>query len=612
MLDSIFFSERQFNKPVRLPCNTYVRATLTKKQVEVQQTERGSRDTSIECCPPAQETTCTRKPIVRPVVLKKQLYSHSPVNSTGTAPMLNRDTKKRNELFKIWNDNNDAQKTAARENRNSLFHSCMAFGPKQTENTEGMTPQETLESVKREFSKMVNITEDLLKKSNASKLQLETAQRSSLEGGKLGASGGPMKPKTMIGSLNNPAANNSLFGICGDYKILLSTSRVDCSKEEGRCGSFSHRSEPNTDNTITSAVKKIVGSNKPFLIPSREAVTRFPKQSTVKNFCQKSTAQNNLTAKENDSPKKVKSKFVHPATGLKEPQVLRGMTKADNYFMDSVLIEPIVPIAVKEQKGISPKGSDDVVKDNAEGKREEVKITEGSRSPHVPTENEVCNDQKRDPPENKFLEKEFNKYLHKKDSNFRIIDEELLKRNIVLVNNEKQHISKVGIESCNISSEQSIVEADKSHNNLRQQIIENMSRKIPRPVTIIPDESPHCSSPATATSISNGNLSRIKPDLYDKLDSTSATDSNNSFEVNERKSQVIQICDLTNSLEDLSRLDKICRIIEISDELSDKLFSSLDQEGLTGIQQKKWSFKDFCERIQLDDFCNKIFGKTRI
>lgn len=99
---------------------------------------------------------------------------------------------------------------------------------------------------------------------------------------------------------------------------------------------------------------------------------------------------------------------------------------------------------------------------------------------------------------------------------------------------------------------------------------------------------------------------KAKQDLFDKLDSTSATNSENSFHVKEKQSQVICINDLTNSLEDLSRLEKICKIIEISDDLSDELFSKLKPTEPT-MKNKKWSFKDLCAKIKLDDFCDKVF-----
>ncbi|KPJ15614.1 Glyceraldehyde-3-phosphate dehydrogenase [Papilio machaon] len=100
---------------------------------------------------------------------------------------------------------------------------------------------------------------------------------------------------------------------------------------------------------------------------------------------------------------------------------------------------------------------------------------------------------------------------------------------------------------------------------------------------------------------------KTKQDIFDKLDSTSATNSENSFHVKEKQSQVICINDLTNSLEDLSRLEKICKIIEISDDLSDELFSKLKPTEATCMKNKKWSFKDLCAKIKLDDFCDKVF-----
>ncbi|KAI5637550.1 glyceraldehyde 3-phosphate dehydrogenase, NAD binding domain-containing protein [Phthorimaea operculella] len=100
-----------------------------------------------------------------------------------------------------------------------------------------------------------------------------------------------------------------------------------------------------------------------------------------------------------------------------------------------------------------------------------------------------------------------------------------------------------------------------------------------------------------------------REDIYDKLDSDS--DSEHSFDAEKKKSQVIKITDLTNSLEDLDRLDKICKIMEISDELSDSLFSALNTNSESNAQLAKtrWSFKDLCEKVNLDEFCDTVFGK---
>ncbi|XP_041981793.1 uncharacterized protein LOC121735174 [Aricia agestis] len=94
--------------------------------------------------------------------------------------------------------------------------------------------------------------------------------------------------------------------------------------------------------------------------------------------------------------------------------------------------------------------------------------------------------------------------------------------------------------------------------------------------------------------------------LLDKL--ASETDSDFSFRTDETKSQIIDITDFSSSSDDLARIDKICKIIEISDELSDELFSALTVDSKSG--RKKWSFKELCEKIKLDEFCEKIFGHS--
>lgn len=101
---------------------------------------------------------------------------------------------------------------------------------------------------------------------------------------------------------------------------------------------------------------------------------------------------------------------------------------------------------------------------------------------------------------------------------------------------------------------------------------------------------------------------KYKPDILDKLESISGTDSENSFQVDEKKSQILNLMDFSNSLDDLAKLDKICRIIEISDDLSEELFLPLEAGNNNSLPC--WSFKDLCRRINLDDFCNKVFGNN--
>ncbi|XP_063387026.1 uncharacterized protein LOC134672997 [Cydia fagiglandana] len=110
--------------------------------------------------------------------------------------------------------------------------------------------------------------------------------------------------------------------------------------------------------------------------------------------------------------------------------------------------------------------------------------------------------------------------------------------------------------------------------------------------------------------ISKNNSPCVIKDIYDKLDSESMSDSGSSYRMREKTSQVINITDLTYSLEDLPRLDKICRIIEISDELSDKLFLPLADDNCEKNAKREWSFQDLCERIKYDEFFNGLFEKS--
>uniref|UniRef100_A0A2A4JKW8 Glyceraldehyde 3-phosphate dehydrogenase NAD(P) binding domain-containing protein n=1 Tax=Heliothis virescens TaxID=7102 RepID=A0A2A4JKW8_HELVI len=618
VLDSIFFSENQFNKPVRLlPCKmTYVRAKLMKKQDGVQQTDRNIKEISIECnyntneipkllCSTSQETAFKRKTFNRPLLLRKPLSSHA--SASTTAPALNRDTKKRNELFKIWNDNNDAQKNAARQNRSSFFHSCIAFGPKKAENTDCMKAHERLENVKREFSKMVNITEDLLKKSYSNKLQLETAERKSIEGVKPAANGG-LKEDTfgqktvMNGKVNNPPQSNLIFNICGDFKSAVVASPVtDCSKEEVRCCGSKERNENNSDFNLVGEVKMNFAKKMSLTTPQEQ-------KNLITSSGQIFLTQNSDTTANMKQLSSKSIKSVYASTNIQKP-----MAETLNNYIENLTNKSLVKKVLNESKETIRKVT--VVSNAASGTVEDIEavvsVIEGGLEPDPPREKVPCDTQtssfkikEPDPPE-MVSYKEFSKYLHNKDYNMHIIDEELKKRNIVLVNNKKDDNSLVSFKT-----EPMVVETDERRRNMNvnKQILDSLNRMTPAPSRN--PLSGSCSPGDTVTTVSNGDGKQTKPDLYDKLDSASASDSNNSFEINERKSQIIQITDLTNSLEDLARLDKICRIIEISDELSDKLFSNLDQADLTGAQQKKWSFKDLCERIQLDEFCNKVFGKT--
>ncbi|CAH1639068.1 unnamed protein product [Spodoptera littoralis] len=611
VLDSIFFSERQLPTPSKLPCKTtYVRAKTKKQELleaesnkieynaVVSEAHKVSGSTS-------QETTLRRRPLTRTALLRKPLASHN-TGTLSTTVTATRDTKKRNELFKIWNDNNDAQKTAVRSNRSSFFHSCMAFAPKKTETTDCMNAQERLENVKKEFSKMANITEDLLKKSYSNKLQQENTV-TTLEEDKTDNNVGE-DPKIVDNETFVPPTSNSIYKVCGDFKKrVMKRHAADCNKEEINCNNPSEGNENNSDYNMSGNVKKGLGIKSMRLAPSHEE-TVINQNSTI-NLCLFINGQN--TENPSISSDNVKSS----STISFQKQVVNTVNNFfEKYGNDSNLSNATEYTEnIPEVSDVESSPAKALIQEN------EVLIT-ATEDDDLSLENDTSSthSQTRVAPEHDLPDKpkysELYKYLQNKNYNMQIVDEELKKRNIVLENSEKDKDVESGlsVKFSSMDSDQLAVASKLRRGmNLNKQILDSLNRLVPEPVIVIPEEtSGYCSPEDTMITTSSGNGKRNKLDLYDKLDSTSGTDSNNSFEVKERKSQVIHITDLTNSFDDLARLDKICRIIEISDELSDKLFSSLEQPALTEPDHKQWSFRDLCERIQLDDFCNKVFGKT--
>ncbi|XP_046969645.1 uncharacterized protein LOC124536990 [Vanessa cardui] len=193
--------------------------------------------------------------------------------------------------------------------------------------------------------------------------------------------------------------------------------------------------------------------------------------------------------------------------------------------------------------------------------------------------------------------------------------------------NDNNNSKGIGLDEALESNKSSLIEIneqkrDKMNNepenhkilnmkkHLQKKILEGIVQSLSSETILIGNEFTSLPTINTNTSVSNADRLNIS-DIYDKLDSVSGTDSENSFQIKERKSQVLKITDLTASLEDLARLDKICKIIEISDELSDKLFSVLDNNN-PNFRRKNWSLKDLCERLKLDEFYNNVFGHSTL
>ncbi|XP_075980436.1 uncharacterized protein LOC142979428 isoform X2 [Anticarsia gemmatalis] len=586
VLDSIFFSERQFAQPRPLESKiTYVRSKFSRK-LDIPRRNAVSLEWRDEKFNTVSITSNNEK---LPVPPKKQLSLENPKITTSVHSEGN-NIQKKNELFKIWNEDCAPAKVSVRQNRNAFFHSCIGFEPKNVDKSDCIKAQQRLENVKKEFTKMVNITEDLLRKSYSSKTVVQPVpQGNSSKDIDVSAD-----PNLKVGSIQEVNDNNKskdmkqqtsipVFQECGDYKNKAISDENDAIKKESE------------SYTICAGKRNTISKLTPDL--------KHHAFKTVLNEMQKEKIPTDMTlVGYNNEPHilKTSTNFIKDDSAeLREADFSAIVSKTLDTLIDG-LSNKLVENIFSDTNEIA--FTDSKMKHLEEDVEQIIRIVE----PDVSCETNVCQIQSshHNKPVMDKLEKfnlnEFTKYMKSKNYNMQIIDEELRKRNIILVSSD----TDARLNVANFESDITVNLADRSDNKLGQSL-----SCISGAVHTMPESLSRSTAEGTVTTISNGERKPYKQDIYDKLDSASGSDSNNSFEINERKSQVIHITDLTNSLEDLARLDKICRIIEISDELSDKLFSKLDHTYKNG-RDNKWSFKDLCERIQLDDFCNKMFGKT--
>ncbi|CAG9564842.1 unnamed protein product [Danaus chrysippus] len=376
------------------------------------------------------------------------------------------------------------------QNRTSLFQSCAPFETSDKERKNYQKTQERLEEVKKEFSKMVDMTEKLLKKSKESNSHLETSA--------------PKEQYKEEKDIKNDLLREKITPIVVDNKII-------------------DNKDENLKHSDDEQVQEI--------------------KDDEFNDC---------------------SRLSDLGTSIDENDSSNDIRSVKN--LNIITVNNVEHI----EKPTHNKSNDDIIKD-------------------------------------KFhCEKNYHRAVENKNK----LNENCTKEHSVILSTKIKNKTELETsESCSTSGEKQENETKNSIPNktnaidMKKKIIGEIIKKMSKDTT---EETNDVSFIYKKTSITNAVGNKLN-DIYDKLDSTSATDSENSFQIHERKSQVIELTDLTNSIEDLARLDKICRIIEISDELSDKLLSALDKKE-PNHKRKKWSFKDLCETIKLDEFCNKVFG----
>lgn len=710
---------------------TYVRPRPYKKQDMVQQTDFCLKVTSeikydFPKIPCSFSQNNEKKKMIHILPANKNFLTKNTTDSQKN--YTNSEVTKKTDLIKIWNEANKPNNTFPQLNKKPFFHA-------HTENahsTDCLKAQERLEKVKREFSKMVDITEDLLKKSYNSNFKLES--NVAKEGiNKSSITNMVANCKEEIKKLNNKILETNkyekdartyykAFEASGDRKQSVSTitSKMynDCSKEDVDSSSMSNNKSNYSDYSVDE-IKKPLRVNmdyspslscSPNVIPqigNKNVDASLSKLSRPEMYYSTSTCpldttkqgqiNCSLTSCPEDATKfaEIKDKCVAPKTN---DNIQENTKKSDilepsniNNFKDHVtktINNLIDGLSKNFQLGItSLSGDKNCLEPGEEGKHTNDKISLSNNAQHHPTsvektatgdktinethiteklsasdksfssnsfqpqfsfdkissvetppydkENVPETNQQEDikmrnkltlgddkihaEDEDKFKgneahkvgsENSFNITDNEEDTKekmkpinklkLNVIDEQLKKRNIVIIKDKEEIIDTT---SYLIAAENNTTEIDEYTKflELQKQNLKSSSRFI-----LNTDNDKKNGSTNNVSSVS-GDVQRNQ-DIYDKLDSASATDSDNSFRIDGRKSQVIQLSDLTTSLDDLERLDKICRIIEISDELSDKLFSALDSgEDDYKSAQKKWSFKDLCEKIRLDDFCNKVF-----
>ncbi|KAM3965883.1 uncharacterized protein ACR2FA_000216 [Aphomia sociella] len=611
VIDSIFFTEKQTCLPNPRCKMTYVRQRSSKKQDRVQQTEYSRKEMSIECncnteanqkiiCSSSQDVLLIKPYRRRQIILRKPLSA----NNTGVnSPSPNtRDIKKRNELFRIWNDDNEMGKPKIHQNRSSFFRTNLKMNPQvQTIDykNENSKAHERLEKVKREFTKMVNITEDLLKKTYSKKFHMNISSKileenTAMSNKNYGEADNINKINTKEFGKSHKTKNNAMFDVSGDHKaIKINNNSVNMHIKEQR----------SSYNSIEKDIS-YYDTNK------QEIPSTAIQPSTTVNRDNKEIfqiSQNiHLNGKKSDK---------HPMNCEFKEQVAKTINTlidglSQSIQIQSVLIQNDIP-KLRNRKIPKPKESviGVIVNSNTKSNNDsgffspvknEFSGTEVSKEIICSEvlEADIHKEESLYTPEN----------VSKNSNSSKNYESPIKKSPIPTDNHNKVSESRFESFKNRIKNECASIKTDSNKSLiLRKKMLQDLNKITHDKMTT------RCVSPSdTMTMICSCDKFTNKQDIYDKLDSTSATDSENSFQINERKSQVIQLTDLTNSLEDMERLDKICKIIEISDELSDKLLSSLDNNDGIELQKHKWSFKDLCERIKLDEFCNKLFGKSQI
>ncbi|CAG5033296.1 unnamed protein product [Parnassius apollo] len=552
VIDSIFFSEKQYNQNIE---ETNLKSlVIRQKNLTRESLEYVRRPYIVGCNCTTDTLPNVLKDVSKSMDFKikprySQIFRKSPFSSQisviNQSKLADWKTKNGSDIPKTLDYDEMTDKSASKHNKKSFFKSCISLKLPSADRKDTKKVRNGLENVKREFNKMVNITEELLKKSKEHQF-------------------------------------NRL-------KTVSSESKIEYNLNESQKEPDLIKINVNNDNIFNKNASKIQTDN---------------------------LLDNKYLNKENK----------YAVTQNSEAIILKNVDK--NLTIDKKskeCIEGDDRIALQEESNIHVKILYDFFESNARSRISSEIISEQAVNElqEYKTKNNIQKYSFHEIPTSPINVMSHECHLITKKKSEKQIQEQYLVDESLEAGNtitSRDGITTV-LENKNAENIIETVTFGKTEDYLQPvKTVQNESKTLRRIVDKQNDLAVkqvisrnillRPSQETTNTSIYKDVNETNDDDIYDKLDSTSATNSDNSFHMNEKQSQVIYINELTNSLDDLSRLEKICRIIEISDDLSNQLFSTLKDGDTTNMKNKKWSFKDLCEKIQLDEFCNKVFGQT--
>ncbi|XP_053610425.1 uncharacterized protein LOC128675199 [Plodia interpunctella] len=540
VVDLIIFSENQHQLTNPRNKITFVRTRPIKKLVDEEIQSKIPTTMSSQITHNTSQISLRIRSQDLPVI----------VRSGPTQDMCNNDA-----IFRIWKDD-EVKKHVIPKNTNNRS-SDEILPPKQIDNVRA---KQRLENVKKEFSKMVSITERLLSK--CSKFREDE--------------------KTKANSINSADKNSSQQNTVDETPSLNKNLLTSDISDDVACNF------ENSKNYLSTETYSEINGH------SSACNTSSSKQgsSYILNSINLSNSTNLAQMSEDAIQAKYNKKIM--VDDIFQNQVAKTITN---------LIDGLSNVNIKDEAG-----------DNMNIKQE-AHLKQSFENKHDSGFVSPCKHKSDTYDEITSTKLAMTAITHVEVKHVEIEENTAFNSTSTQIENEEQ-TREENCQNAKVNSS----EFNNFNTDCRTDVCvkNNVSTKIPSEILnslnkyfdplVIKADNSKCESSVMNTSITS-ETSR-KMDIYDKLDSVSGSDSENSFQINERKSQIINITDLTNSIEDLGRLDKICRIIEISDDLSDRLFSALGSNENAAIQKSKWSFKDLCQKIKLDEFCNSLFAQS--